>query len=79
MNCVTEISILVELQFYAKVLENLRVPTWRDILYSSFFFIGQEYTIDANKNSWDLSIFFLLNDYANYNTCYEFIHVTKSE
>ena len=51
MNCVTEISILVELQFYAKVLENLRVPTWRDILYSSFFFIGQEYTIDANKNS----------------------------
>ena len=46
----------------------------------SVFFIRREYTIDAKiKKYVKFFYFFLLHDYINYNTCYEFIHVTKSE
>ena len=66
---------LLNFKFYAKALEKLRVPTWRDILY---FLLDENTQLMQIKIREILSIF-LLHDYINYNTCYEFIHVTKSE
>ena len=68
---------LLNFKFYAKALEKLRVPTWRNILY---FLLDENTQLIQNKKIREiLSIFFLLHDYIKYNTCYEFIHVTKSE
>ena len=69
---------LLNFKFYAKALEKLRVPTWRNILY--FLLDENKQLIQKLKIKYvKFYLFFLLHVYINYNTCYEFIHVTKSE
>ena len=71
---------LVEFRF---LRESAREITSAHVEKHSVFFIRREYTIDAKIKIREIISFFffifLLHDYINYNTCYEFIHVTKSE